>query len=804
MASQSREALASFVDELLRLRAACGSPTLHDLVAHSADLPHPLARSTISDKLNAKSLPGWDFVVSFVEACRSHAEKTGAQPPPEALDIALWDAKHLRLLRDLDVLRPDERPAAAATASSLDSRPVPRLLPAAVRRFAGRAEQLRLLASLADEAATDETAVHILAIHGTAGVGKTALAVHAAHLLANRFPDGSLYVDLRGFDPGGHLVTATDALRALLIALSVPPEQLPASTAAQMNLYRTLLADRRVLILLDNARDAEHVRPLVPGTPGSLVVVTSRDRLTSLVARDGAYPMPLHPLTDDEARQLLAGRMGIERVRGEANAIDEIIARCARLPLALSVVAARASLQPATTLAELAGGLRAAPDALDILDSADPAIGIRPMLSWSYRQLSDDAASLFRGLALHPGPDVSPGAAASLAGLPERKARAALNELADAHLIEEHRPARFEFHDLLRAYAGELSESMDSAAERSAAVERLLRHYLHIGHQAALVLEPHRPPLALDPNMPGATFDAPADQAAAQRWFATERQVLLGLVELAAKTGFDGYAWRLAWTVTDFLNRHGHWHDWVRTQRIAVTAAERLGDRPALALMYRNVIALVRLERYDEARRSCRRALALHRELGDLGGRAHAHLNLGGIALTLADQAQGEAERRSRQRTALRHASRALDLFETVGDQVFKARALNSVGWAHAQLGDFRQTIVVCERALALLEELGAKHAQADTWDSLGFAHVQTGDHTGAAARYQRAAELYAELGDRQREAETLTHLGEAQLHAGDTTAARAAWAQALAILVDLGHPSADSLDLRLAELSRL
>ena len=245
-------------------------------------------------------------------------------------------------------------------------------------------------------------------------------------VLADRFPDGQLYVNLRGFDLGGQVVTPADAVMGFLEALSVPAERLPASLVAQVNLYRSLLAERRVLILLDNARDAEQVRPLVPGTPGSMVLVTSRDRLTSLVAREGAQPLLLELPTDAEARQLLAGRLGRDRILTDADAVSEIIKRCARLPLALSVVAARAATNPSTSLDTLAHELQADPGALDVLDTEDPTTGVRPAFSWSYRRLTDDAARLFRLLSIHPGPDVAPAAVASLVGVAEPSAREAL------------------------------------------------------------------------------------------------------------------------------------------------------------------------------------------------------------------------------------------------------------------------------------------------------------------------------------------------------------------------------------------
>jgi tetratricopeptide (TPR) repeat protein len=801
----SLEALSAFAEELVRLREACGAPSLNELVARSAGWQYPLARSTISDKLNAKSIPDWDFVASFVTACRSYAESAAIPIASEVADLEVWDNRHLRLLRDMDSAREAERltkAAASALRARESARLVPRQLPAAVRGFAGRSEHVRMLNDLAGEAALAGSAVIVAAIHGTAGVGKTTLAVHAAHVMADRYPDGQLFVNLRGFDPSGQVVSADEAVRRFLVALSVPPERIPASLDAQASLYRTILAGRRVLVLLDNARDAEHVRPLIPGTSGSLVLVTSRDRLTSLVARDAAASIELDLFTDDEAWQLLAGRIGRERVSHEAEAAREIIARCARLPLALSVVAARASAQPTHPLTALAHALRTVHSALQLLDTDDRSTGVGRMLSWSYRQLTEDAASMLRAMALHPGPDITVPAAASLVGIPLPESRHALEELAAAHLVEEQRPGRFGFHDLLRAYAGELSDEVDPVHQRRTALQRLLDHYLHTAFGAALRLNSQRPPVPSRPAGPGVAIDDFADQAEAMAWFTAERPALLGLIDRAAGEGFDEHAWQLAWAMADFLNRQGHWHDWARSHETALAAAGRLDDRPALARMHRNLgLAYGRMDQPEQAARHCRRALALHRALGDRVAQAQAHLNLGGIAANLADAAADERVRRSRSRLAMRHGRRAADLLEAAGEHVMLAHALNSMGWAHTLLGEYGGAIAVCQRALGVFEAAGERRGQALTWDSLGYARHHLKDHAEAVVCYRRAIELYAEVDDRFGESQTWINLGDTHRAAGDPEAARSDWGRALAILTAIDHPSADSLRERLATL---
>jgi DNA-binding SARP family transcriptional activator len=373
--------------------------------------------------------------------------------------------------------------ALAAPAGGLGAaRVVPRQLPAAVGRFAGRSGELGVLARLAGQAVSGAGGtVLISAIGGTAGVGKTALAVRFAHRVAGLFPDGQLYADLRGFSPSGDPVPAARVLRGFLDALGVAPQTVPADADARAGLYRSVLAGRRMLVLLDNARDAAQVRPLLPGSAGCLVVVTSRSQLTGLAATGDARMLALGLLTGPEARELLAGRLGAGRVEAEPDAVDELIERCARLPLALAITAARAAARPARPLAALAAELRTADGRLDALDAGEPAANVRAVFSWSYDQLSPAGARLFRLLGLHPGPDISAPAAASMAGVQPARARQLLAELARAHLITEPVPGRHGFHDLLRAYAAEQAHAVDRGNDRSTAIHAarpLLAHHL--------------------------------------------------------------------------------------------------------------------------------------------------------------------------------------------------------------------------------------------------------------------------------------------------------------------------------------
>jgi tetratricopeptide (TPR) repeat protein len=634
--------------------------------------------------------------------------------------------------------------------------------------------------------------VVISALSGTAGVGKTALAVHWAHRVRSRFPDGQLYVNLRGFDPSGTVLPPTEAIRGFLDALDVPPQRIPDGLAAQASLYRTVLAGRRVLVLLDNARDEEQIRPLLPGSPGCLVLVTSRKQLPGLVAAQGAHPLTLDLLSTAEARQLLSGRIGAARVDAEPRAVHEIITLCARLPLALAVVAARAALNPRFTLAALAAELRAARGSLDAFAAGDPATDARTVFSWSYQALSAGAARLFRLLGLHPGPDFAAPAAASLAGVPVREARSLVAELVRAQLLAEPSPGRYTFHDLLRAYASELATDGEPEAHRHAALHRLLDHYLHTADAANRLVEPHGPRLDLAPPADGVTPPDLADHAQALAWYAAELPVLRAAVDQAGDTGFDTHAWHLAGALADYLDRQGHWHDWAAVQNAALDAARRLADRPGQAFTHRNLArAYARVGRYGDAHVHLGHALDLQSELGDLPGQARTHLSYAGVY-----------ERQGRNRDALEHSQRGLELFRAAGHRAGQAKALNAVGYRYAQLGKHRQAMTFCEQALALLVELDDRDGQADTWDSLGYAHHHLGDYEQAASSYQRALDLYRLCGDRHGEAEALIHLGETHHAAGDLDATLLAWQHALTIFDDLDHPDAESVRTRLEDLA--
>ena len=643
----------------------------------------------------------------------------------------------------------------------------PAQLPADVPGFAGREESLVFLDDLLARRREERSAAMVVAaVSGTAGVGKTALVVHWAHRVADSFPDGQLYVDLRGYTPAGLPMAPADGVRGFLDAFGVAPDRIPAGLDAQAALYRSLMSGKRVLVVLDNARDADQVRPLLPGTSSALVVTTSRDQLTPLVMA-GAEPLSLDVLSRDEAWEMLERRLSARRLAAEPEAAREIIAACARLPLALALTVARVRLSR-FTLATVAAGLSV----------GDQGSRLGVVFAASVGALTEPAARLFRLLGLHTGPAVSAEAAASLAGAAGPGVRRLLDELVAANLLAEPGPGRYTCHDLLRAYAIELVRERDTEAAQQAADLRLLDHYTHSAYHCALLLLPSRDPidLPLATAAAGVGPERPLDYDAAMTWFGAAYGVLLAVQRHAVATGSHRHAWQLAWALDTYLGRRGHGDERLAAWQIGLRAAEALRLPVTLAYAYRR-LGYIRTGSgaHDEASADLRRALDLYRQADDLVGQAYVHCDLARLDM-----------RRGRHREARDNGRQGLASFRAAGHRSGQAEALNAIGWYSIHLGDHTGAVACCEEALALLEDIGLVSGQAHTWDTLGYAHHHLRQFDRAVAGYQRALDLCRELGDLLHEADTLVRLAGTHLAAGDPEAARPAFDAALDIYDDL------------------
>ena len=656
--------------------------------------------------------------------------------------------------------------------------PLPAQLPAPPAGFAGRGRELAELSATLTGRPGPGGAAAISVVGGTGGMGKTWLALRWSYDHVDRFPDGQLYLNLRGYDPCGPPVAPAEALRGLLDALGVDPAAIPVEVDGQAALFRRLVAGRRLLMVLDNARDSNQVTPLLPASPTCSVLVTSRHRLGGMITAHGARPLTLDALGDAEARDVLARQLGPGRTAREPVAVDTLLAQCAGLPLALSIVASRAALQPDLPLAALASELGEASARLDGLDAGELTANVRAVLSCSLEALPPPTVRAFALLGQAPGPEIGLAAAASLLDLPVAHGRTLLRELADAHLVQEPAPGRHRMHDLVRLYAAE-----QAPPESAAAIRRLLDHYLHTARAADHLLDPHRRTIG-----PAAAAAGIADRHAALDWFTAEHVPLLAAVRQAERLGLDTHVWQLAWALDTYLTRLSHWRHGTQVQESALAAVCRLADPAAEAQVRRQLAyAYTFLGRNADAVPQLDLALALFTAAGDQVGQGDAH--------------RGLARAHARQRRffpALDHAERALRLYRAVGYRTGEASALNAVGWFHAHLGDLDEALRHCERAARLHQETDDPYREAAAQDSLGFIHRRLGDPAAAIRRYLRACALFREVGDRYQEADSMVGLGDAQADAGNTAAARATWRRARTVLERLNPPEADRIRARL------
>ncbi len=643
---------------------------------------------------------------------------------------------------------------------------VPRQLPAAPRSFTGRGSELAALTA----ALAGRTTV---AVAGAGGIGKTWLALHWAHDHLDRFPDGQLFVDLRGFSPDGDPMTPAVAVRGFLDALGVAPAAIPPDPHAQFARYRDLTAGRRMLVVLDNAADSDQVVPLLPGTSSCTVLVTSRRHLTGLVNAHGARHLSVDVLTDAEARTLLVANLGNDRVAAEPETVAELLARCGGYPLALGILISRAHTHPRLSLAGLVAELRDA--GLDALDEHDPAASLPAVLSWSHRSLTAPQARVFVLLGRTPGPDIGIPAAACLTDLSPRETTAALRALEQASLLEQTAAGRYRMHDLIRAHAAERARHDLATADREAALHRFIDFHLHTSHAADRLLEPNRPPIDLAPPAPGCRPCPVPDEAAALAWFDAEHHVLLAVQRTAALAGRDQAVWQLAWALNTFHRRRGRLQDDLTAWQAAADAADRLDDHTARSLSHRRLgDAWARIGRHSEALDHLHQALALTDR--DPLGQALTHESL--------SWAWG---RHGDDRRAVEHAGHAVRLIQTLDEPVWQweADALNELAWWEARLGKHDEARTHCHAALDLYRDHDDKTGAAGALDSLGYLDHQTGRHTEAVENYRRSLSLFEEIGNTYGQANITDRIGHPYVALGHPDRARTTWQRALRLYRD-------------------
>jgi tetratricopeptide (TPR) repeat protein len=651
--------------------------------------------------------------------------------------------------------------------------PVPRQLPPDVPLFTGRGVYLAALDALFPQGTeTEARALTLAVIDGTAGMGKSTLIRHWAHQHLDRFPDGQLWVDLRGFDPSGEPTSAELAVRGFLGALGVSPDLVPAGLDAQAGMYRSLVAGRRMLVVLDNARDTQQVIPLLPGGRNCTALVTSRRHLAGLVTAHGARRVQIDAFSQPEAREFLTCCLGAGRLDAEPDATAALLEFCGGLPLALSVMAARAAEHPGFPLSALAGELEESAARLDAVDSGEISGNLQAVLSWSFDALDPQAATMLRLLGIAPGPDISLSAAASLAALAASRARAVLRDLENASFIQQYVPDRYRMHNLIRLYAAERALRDQSQDDRDAALRRLTSFYLSTAYSADRLLVPHRQSIELVQPSTGIISHRLADRTAALGWFDAEHPCLLAAQDLCVSKDWHEETWQLAWALNSFHNFRGNRRDQIATWQASLPATEQLGRSDVQTLVLRTLgNACGRTGRYIEAADYLNQAVAVAEQSGDIAEEAHSHRALARTSVLQGNHQQG-----------LLHASHAFRVYQILEKPAWEAEALNEMGLCQAHIGDLSQARASCEASLALAEQQGDREGVGYALDNLAYIAMQGSQHAEAVSWHERASALWDELDHRYNQAVNLDGLGRAHVALGHRDEARRAWEQALAL----------------------
>ncbi|WP_051325275.1 AfsR/SARP family transcriptional regulator [Glycomyces tenuis] len=750
LAAELEEERLSLLEQRIALELDLGlheglTSELRRLVAE-----HPLRQPFTAQLMLALHRTGRtpEALTAYAELAERLGYALGVDPTPDLREL------HTALLREDSGLDPARTEPAA----------IPAQLPAGIGGFTGRTEHLRRL----DAMLKSEGEPLVALVTGAGGAGKTSLTVHWARQVAEHFPDGQLHVNLRGFDPQSKPLEPGDAARHFLEPLGVAPSRIPSDPQAQVELYRSLVANRRVLVVLDNARDAAQVRPLLPGGALAVTVVTSRNSLAGLAATHSARPVVLGQLSEGESMTLLENRLGKATVAANHSAVQRISRACGGLPLALAIAAARAATRPDFPLDALADELSAD---LDAFAGGDPAADLRTVFASSYRALDPESARVFRLLGLHPGPDYTVAAVASLAAIDRGKARRLLRALESAQLVREHEPGRYSCHDLVRTYTAELAHELDED-ERASALDRMFDHYVRSAHDCALAIDPTRDPIEHAPPVPGVAHEEAEDRQAALAWFTAEYAVISALIRSAAATGFDVPAWRLAWAVVHFSDGCGHWREGIKLTELGVNAARRLGDFTGQAHLLRYLAqSYSRNGDHDRAFALMRETTAL---CADLDPVLSAHIDR---TFAMMYHAQG------RTAEALEHAHRALRTVESLGNGHGEAVMLNTVGWYLAASGEYDNALEYATRAYQASYRFDDVNHIANVADTIGYIHLHNGDAERSIGFFEESIERFEQLGDEKATAEALSRLGDAHLALGNLDAAAAVWRKAVGLV---------------------
>lgn len=664
---------------------------------------------------------------------------------------------------------------------------VPRQLPMDVRGFVNRGRELGQLDALLALSSQKHSGspIVISALAGAAGVGKTALAVHWAHRARESFPDGELYVDLHGYDTRMRM-TAHQALHGFLHALQVPTSRIPIELDSRAALFRTLLATRKALLVLDNAATAEQVRLLLPGAGHCLVLITSRSRLSGLVARDGASRVTVEHLTSDESLQLLRDIIGSDRIRAEPSDARRLAELCDHLPLALKIVAERALINPHRALNDFVQELSVEQETLDALAlDEDELVAVRTVFSWSYRALSSNVSQAFRLLSLHPPYAFTIASTAALTGATQSQASRTLDALTGLHLVQQIDRDHYRMHDLLRSYARERAEEEETDEMRDDATTRILFWYLRTAHAASRILLPQGRSSPLPPTPDGVPpprhFE---DLESALQWCEHERMTLLRFVDQAHASGHHEIAWKLAIALMGFFERRSYWDDWISTHRIGLKATGALGDRFGEGWISLSLAeAYWDMRRFDDALAYFERAVTATRETGDRWGEG---FSIRGLSLTYLEI--GEYQQ------AIDFSLLALPIFEEMDERRGRGMCFLSIGQGHQGLGQVDKSVDYYQRALAIFREISNEWSQALATFRLGSAEFLRGELDIAIGHHQTAADAFRQAGDRRHEAVVLHSLGDVHHAEGNQPSAQEAWSRSLALFEDLQDPQADNV----------